>query len=298
MLPKSNHIQDYLHKIQVALPDLKIETVESNFEGMVNDVIIVNQSRIFRFPKNAWAREMQQLEVKMLAALRPFLTLPIPHYDYVSDDMAAYTMIPGVPLQRFTILRQDEAIQDRLAEQLAEFMWQLHHVPGEITADFPPSDTVRTHERWLELYEETTHEAFALLMGFAQEWVEQHFAPLLADPTFMDYEPVLMNGDLSPYHLLYDPQKRRLSGIIDFGTVGLGDRAADFACIIDAYGESFLRRIGKFYPGIGEHIERARFWAGTLELQWLLGGLRSDDNSWFAVHIGRARDVLPVGSGW
>jgi hypothetical protein len=26
-------------------------------------------------------------------------------------------------------------------------------------------------------------------------------------------------------------------------------------------------------------------------------GLRSDDKSWFGVHIGRARDVLPVGSG-
>jgi hypothetical protein len=32
--------------------------------------------------------------------------------------------------------------------------------------------------------------------------------------------------------------------------------------------------------------------------QWLLGGLRSGDASWFAVHIGQARDVMPVGSGW
>jgi aminoglycoside 2''-phosphotransferase len=243
---------------------------------------------------------MQQLEVKTLAALRPFLTLPIPHYDYVSDAMVSYEMIPGVPLQRFTILRQYEATQDK---QLAEFMWQLHHVPAEITADFPQSNTVRTYEHWLELYEKVQSEASPLLMGFAKEWVEQHFAPLLADPSFIDYESVLMNGDLSPYHLLYDAEARRLSGVIDFGTVGMGDRAADFACIIDAYGESFLRRIGKYYPSLGDHIERARFWAGTLELQWLLGGLRSGDASnhdasWFGVHIGRARDVLPIGSGW
>ena len=295
---KSNDIQAHLEHIRLAFPDLMIEKAESNFEGLVNDVIVVNQSRIFRFPKNEWARGMQVLEVKMLAGIRPFLTLPIPYYDYISDEMVSYEMIPGVPLQRFTILRQGKATQDKLAEQLAEFMWELHHVPGEITADFLISDTARGRDRWLELYEQVQGEAMPLLMGFAKEWVEQLFAPLLTDPNFMDYEPVLMNGDLSPYHLLYDPETRRLSGVIDFGTVGLGDPAADFACIIDAYGESFLRRIGKYYPGIGDHIERARFWAGTLELQWLLGGLRSDDKSWFAVHLGRARDVMPVGSGW
>jgi aminoglycoside 2''-phosphotransferase len=294
----SDNLQTFLEQVQIAFPELIIETVDSNFEGMVNDVIIVNGARIFRFPKTSWARGMQQLEVKTLAALRPFLTLPIPHYDYVSDEMVSYKMIPGVPLQRFTILRQDEATKDKLAQQLAEFMWQLHHVPGEITADSPTSDTARSQERWLELYERVQRDAIPLLMRFAREWVEQHFAPLLADPSFMDYEPMLMNGDLSPYHLLYDVEARCLSGVIDFGTVGMGDRAADFACIIDAYGESFLRRIGKYYPGIGDHIERARFWAGTLELQWLLGGLRSNDKSWFGVHIGRARDVSPIGSGW
>ena len=45
----------------MVFPNLSLEEVESNFEGMVNDVLIVNGVRVFRFPKSEWAREMQKL---------------------------------------------------------------------------------------------------------------------------------------------------------------------------------------------------------------------------------------------
>lgn len=46
------------------------------------------------------------------------------------------------------------------------------------------------------------------------------------------------------------------------------------------------------------NIDRVRFWAGMLELQWLLRGLRDGMQDMLVVHIGRKRDVLPIGSGW
>lgn len=126
-----------------------------------------------------------------------------------------------------------------------------------------------------------------------------HFAPLVKDPSFMAGEQTFMHGDLASYHLLFDPAAKRLNGVIDFGTAGIGDPACDLALILEDFGESFLRYLDPYYPEIGTLIERARFWAGSLELEWLLGGLRdAGDPSWFAVHIGRARDVLPIGCGW
>ena len=56
--------------------------------------------------------------------------------------------------------------------------------------------------------------------------------------------------------------------------------------------------MSRFYPEIGQALDRARFWAGTLELQWAISGLRSKDLSWLTVPIGRARDVRPMGTGW
>lgn len=70
--------------------------------------------------------------------------------------------------------------------------------------------------------------------------------------------------------------------------------------IIYSYGESFLRRMAKSYPEIEEAVNRARFWAGTLELQWALSGIRASAAkwSWFTVHLGSARDVMPIGAEW
>ena len=71
-----------------------------------------------------------------------------------------------------------------------------------------------------------------------REWVHRLFAPFLADHFFLAYEPCFMNGDLGVYHLLFDRQTNQFNGIIDFGTVGIGDPAQDFGLLINQYGES------------------------------------------------------------
>jgi aminoglycoside 2''-phosphotransferase len=190
--------------------------------------------------------------------------------------------------------------QEHVLEQLAIFLRQMHAVPmSEVEKHhIAPSDVNRGHEVWRKLFDDVQRELFPLMMGHAKEWVVKHFEPVLKDKHSMDYKPRLINGDVTPYHILYDQKRAEINGIIDFGTAGIGDPAADFACIIYFYGETLLRQMAEYYPEIREGIERARFWAGTLELQWALKGIRSKDPTWFMVHIGGGRDVQPVGSGW
>ena len=112
----------------------------------------------------------------------------------------------------------------------------------------------------------------------------------------MDYSPRLINGDVAPYHIIFDRSQARIDGIIDFGTAGVGDPAADFSCIIYNYGESFLLEMARSCAEIETAIDRARFWAGTVQLQWALAGLRTKNYWWNLVHLGGARDAKPVGS--
>ena len=148
------------------------------------------------------------------------------------------------------------------------------------------------------MYEDVERELFPFMWRHAQEWVQRHFEPLLEGRLSLTHEPVLVDADLSPYHILFDRANRRINGIVDFGTAGIGDAACDFACLINNYGEGFLRRVAKYYPEIESAVHRARFWAGTLELQWALAGLRRKDPRWSLCHIGYARDVMPVESAW
>ncbi len=296
----------YLQQIALSEPELTVETVEMNSEGLVNDVLIVNGRRVFRFPKHDWAVEHLWHEANCLALAQQYVTMPLPHWSVYDGELlgapfVSYQWIPGEALTRQILLRLPLADQQAVAAQLGNFLHQLHSIPLKDVenAGIRPSVTNRDSAKWQKLYDDVRELIFPHLMRFARDWVEQHFAPVLKHPEFMDHNPVFMNGDLGSYHLLYNPETRQLNGIIDFGTAGIGDPAADFACLIDQYGESFLHQMTPYYPNIAQHIERARFWAGTLELQWLLGGLRyPNEPDWFMVHIGRARDVLPIGSGW
>ncbi len=184
---------------------------------------------------------------------------------------------------------------------------QHHCSASAATAAFIRAPPAKYSMRWsgssdprfpTEFYDDLEREIFPLLWNDQRAWVAHHFAPVRDGRLDLAYQPVLIHGDLAQYHILYDPATLTLAGILDFGTAGMGDPAVDFAIIISMYGERFLRRVARTYPAISVALDRARFLAGTHELQWALGGVRTLDRSRFVAHIGRARDASPIGTSW
>ena len=291
----------YLQRIRDRFPHLEIKQARANQDGLINDILIINDELVFRFPRNdSWARRLLANEIKVIELASEHVEMPLPQIKYKADDLIVYSFIEGGALQQTDILKLNEDEQWHLTEQLATYLRQLHYVPiSEVKQyEISQSDVNRSRDVWLKIFEDVKGELFPLMMPHAREFVIEHFAQIVADENFMNYELKLINGDTAPYHTLFDKKAKRINGIIDFGTAGIGDPAADFACIIYNYGESFLRRMARFYPEIEEGLDRARFWAGTFELQWALSGVRSQNKWWNLVHIGSAKDVLPFGSNW
>jgi aminoglycoside 2''-phosphotransferase len=287
----------HLQRIRARFPDLAISTVYEDRDGLVNDIVIVNDELVFRFPKDAQARQTLAREARILDLVRAHVAMPVPCFEHREDDMVVYRLIPGDPLERDDILSQDEATQDRLAEQLAVFLRQLHAIPPQaVEPGAARPDPAERLERYRRRLDEIERELFPLLMNSAKQWVRRLFAPVLDGQVPLEYTPALIHDDLASYHIRYDRAARRIAGVIDFGTARLGDPAADFALLINAYGESFLRRMARSYPAIASALDRARFMAGAIELEWALIGLRSNDLSWLVCHIGRARDCMPIGT--
>jgi aminoglycoside 2''-phosphotransferase len=109
------------------------------------------------------------------------------------------------------------------------------------------------------LNDRVTLDLLPHMMPHSGHWVEAHFEPLLKDKHFMDYNPVLTNGDLACYHLLWNKTEAFLTGVIDFGTAGIGDPASDYACVIYNYGETFLAWMARYEKAIFDAVNRARF---------------------------------------
>lgn len=282
-------LERYMARIQQLEPQLAVERVQINRDGLMNDVVIVNGELVFRFPKTDAARADLAREVALLRLVGAHVDLRIPQIEIEAADVVMYRRIPGEPLYRHQLLRLGEREQAAIAAQLGQFLAQLHALRSR--EDSPREDR---RARYLALLADVEQLIAPQLWADQRAWVADLFAPVVAGDLDLDqYTPALIHNDLASYHLLYDPAGAQLTGVIDFGVAGEGDPAADYACLISAYGESFLRHM-PVDPGV---LDRARFLAGALELEWAVSGVRTGDTSWLLVHLGRARDALPWRAG-
>jgi aminoglycoside 2''-phosphotransferase len=289
----SDHAR-FLDRIREVTPELGIVTSRHIQEGMVNDVVIVNDQIVFRFPKTVQGQEDLAHEARVLDIVRRHVAVPVPAPVLHRPDVASHRMVQGVPLMREDLYRLSPARRRAVMEDLGRFLRDLHAIPARELADVGLSHSIRTADVWRAMYARIEETLFPLLFRNQRESVRRHFAPVLEGRLRLDVDPVLVHGDLAPYHILVDPECTRLTGVIDFGTVGLGDPAVDIATLLAHYGGRLVDDMRATYPFDDATWERACFRAGCLELEWALIGLERNDLSMLVAHIGGARDYLPM----
>src|SRR5215470_10967999 len=269
----------YEERIRRIAPDTTIRSIRLNAEGLMNDVAIVNEELIFRFPKHEYATKHLTDEINLLRLLQPYITLQIPKPLYEKQDVLAYRLIPGETLRRDMLLKLGDDDQQAVANQLAQFLKELNSVP--VSEEIPPADALMKFEGWVNVYQRIREKVFPLLLEHLRDWAIEHFETHLSDKRNFEYELKVVDTDLPPYHIMFDRERKRINGIIDLGCAGLGDPAIDFGVIIYNYGESFLRRFYREYPEAEQYLSRARFYAGAHELRWLLTGIERNQPWWF-----------------
>jgi len=284
---------DYLlQRVRRIMPDLKIENIERNEEGLINDVLIVNKQLVFRFAKSEEYARLLQNEMKTLDQVRLQLDIQVPTPTHQGRDYMVYPLLNGQTLSRKMVMGYDEKTQNRIAGQLGRFLYRLHRTDvSKVDWIIPSTRAPVRRVDWLEIQAKVKEKLYPLIQKYQIEWVEDLFNSVLDDPESSEYEPSLIHGDLASYHILFDEQERKIMGVIDFGMAGLGDAASDIGNLIQVYGESFVRRTQTGYPGLENYLPRARFYAQVLELEWVLRGLESGENFWFTGHLGGARDL-------
>lgn len=283
-------ISRYLSHIQVLFPDLPIEQASLNEDGQFNDGLIVNEEVIFRFPKNAQALAMMHIEYEILRGIQGCTDLPIPNpiishmgTEILGEAFLGYRLIPGKPFWRETFLAlRDEALMGQIISQIAIFLKQLHGIPvfERIPAPLPQRES---REEWTDLFIRFRTKLFPHLSDADRVHVTNNFASFLANTDNFAYQPVLRHGDFGTVNLLYDPQAKTLSGVIDFGNAGLGDPALDIAYLIApfGYGEKIIDRLALDYPLDDDLLARARFYVSTFALQEALYGIEHDNTRAF-----------------
>lgn len=288
-----NELSTYEARIRQLAPDVSVSSISINTDGLLNDVVVVNGELVFRFPKQDYSSKHLGSEIKILRLLKNHITLDIPFPLFKTEECLAYRLIPGKALRRDVLMRLAQTDRQAIADQLAQFLKELHGVPISKVTDFelPMADALMKYDGWVNAYERIREKVFPLLMPHVREWVTEHFETHLADRNNFEYQLKMVDTDIPPYHIMFDSERKRINGIIDFGCAGVGDPAIDFGVLIYNYGESFVNRFFRVYPDAESYLKRARFYAGAHEVRWLLTGLERQDPCWFAVHVGSAKDI-------
>lgn len=286
----------YLQAINEAYPGLPITSAELNAEGQNSDVVVVNGELVFRFPKYPHVLEQLRAETAILRGIEGRLPLAVPAPIYgnleqraVGQAFVGYRMIRGEPLWRDTFRKLDrQDLMPRLAGQVAGFLSALHSVPVQKlpVRQLPLYDT---YEESADIYARIQQRLFGHMRPDARAWAAQHFEGFLGDSRNFQYDPVLKHGDFGPSNILFDGERQRIAGVIDFGSSGLGDPAYDFAGLLSGYGEEFVQQCLGAYPAEPGLMGRIRFYQGTFALLEALFKIENGDEE--ALRAGLERYV-------
>lgn len=264
----TDRLRLYLKSMAAVCPELTISTGVFYRAGQNNDLLLINDELIFRFPKYEHGAAALRREQAILDAVGPHLPTATPHYIVhtpndakVGRAFVGYRRLAGVPLwpEQFAQI-DDEGTIDRLAVDLATFLQTLHAIPTQaIDYQLQPAET---QADWSKIFARIRRVVYPHLNAEARDWTGRHFVEFLENADSFAFANVLRHGDFGASNILYSDSARRITGVVDFGHAGVGDPAVDFAGLCVCYGEQFLQRCARVYPGIDRCWERIRFYAG------------------------------------
>ncbi|HEX2911845.1 MAG TPA: phosphotransferase [Chloroflexia bacterium] len=268
----------YRAAIQEKFPALAITSLAYLSEGWDSVACLVNEEMVFRFPKRKVVESVLKVEIALLPELAPTLPLPVPHFDFVSKArgknfpyaFVGYPILPGEPL--------DEWPEENWWQpQLGPFLSALHAFPVSRARQLGVKEQVlypleNKGQGWkaylADFYALCRERINPLLSQEQQTGLQNYFVSYLNQPAFFEFEPKLIHADLGPEHVLADFKRLRLTGIIDFGDVSLGDPAFDVP-----------ESVRPFYQGEPDptYPERRRFYSKLGPLVTILFGLDHQD---------------------
>ncbi|WP_332699370.1 phosphotransferase family protein [Halalkalibacter lacteus] len=275
----------YIERIKQVYPSLYIEDYQPNDIGQNNDVLIINKSLVFRFPKYKKGIVRLKEETEILEFIKNIVSIPIPYPIYQSFEklevgkvFTGYNLIQGSPLWKESFAKiENEDLVKGLASQLVSFLIELHSISRDKVDGFLQLKDNYPREEMSELLHNIQNKLFPFIRKEAQKEISHSFETILNSETYSNLKPTLIHGDFGASNILWEPNTYKISGIIDFGGCGLGDPAYDFAGILSSYGEDFFNMCINLYPNGNEIFERVKFYKSTFALQEALHGVENNN---------------------
>jgi aminoglycoside 2''-phosphotransferase len=280
---KDKKLEQYKKAIIENFPDLAISSIEYLSEGWDSVACRVNGMLIFRFPKRQEVADALQVEINLLPELARRLPAPIPDFQYIGKGgkhfpyrFVGYRALEGTLYDDWGETCWDESWW---RQELGEFLTELHLFPVERARELGVRDCIISDlnepgATWRETvgnyYDLVRAQVFPVLDAEQQNRTVQLFEGFLGDRNNFAFHSVLLHADIWDEHIILNLATRKISGIIDFGDVCIGDPALDVATGVRPFYRNDLSE---------NYLQRRNFFAQIQPLNSILFGLAKTDPS-------------------
>ncbi|MEZ5193910.1 MAG: phosphotransferase [Nocardioides sp.] len=217
-------------------------------QGWDCETTFVEGRWVDRRPRRPEVAEQLRREAALLPRLADRLSLAVPRAVVLDEEplRVRHVLVPGEQCRPAALVAADGTAVGR-------FLRELHDTPPAVwaSAGLRPAEQQRA---WLrgQLADLETR-----VLPLLPEAYRQEAAALLAD-VGAPYDAVLVHGDLGPDHLLV--VDGRVSGVIDWGDLHLGDAALDLAWTLHGTPPAFADALASAYGVTAERHRRGLLW--------------------------------------
>ena len=210
---------------------------------------------VVRMPRIDWATEQAGSDDRWLPVLAPHLPLAVPETLAIGEPGEGYpwtwSVVTWLPGEALTPENADRRV---VAGQLAEFVRAMADIePGD-----GPLKTGTSRGAPLASCDTGVRECIPTLVGFDHAAVEAAWADAVSAPVWAG-PPRWIHGDLLEGNLLV--RDGRLSAVIDWGSVGLGDPAGELHTAYALFEADVRAVYREQLPYDAAAWRRARGWA-------------------------------------
>jgi aminoglycoside phosphotransferase (APT) family kinase protein len=283
-----------LELIRAQCPGVEGKKISLLGSGWDNTAYLVDDKWVFRFPRRKIAVPLLMNEVRALPKLKEHLPLAIPDMQWIGKGdgdwpFAGYPLLAGITACR---ARLSDEERKWAARPLGQFLRALHKIPIKIGEDcglLDDTDEKLNIEKRIPKIKANFEELIELKL-LRKEEIDK-LRPILEVEYRSPKMSAIVHGDFYARHVLVDAD-HKVSAVIDWGDVHLGDPAVDLAiahsflppdaheAFRDAYGKIeertwLLARLRALYSGsllmvYGHHIkDEAIFEEGRRSLLYL-----------------------------
>ena len=234
--------------VKKVYPEIKINQVKTKTNGWDNDILILNNEVVFRFPKSKEVASKVKDEVVLVSQLalkNPLLQFPRYEPVYLNGEFKGvkYDYLEGESLSEVQI---NHSLPLQNAELIGDFLTKLHSIDLS-TLKETKIEPSHTKEYWENLYNLVETSVFPNLKRSQKAEITNLFRDFFCDSMFSADNKVLIHGDLTTSNILFQKEKGLVSGIIDFTDAQIGDPAFDFAGLYWSFGPDFTTEVLSHY---------------------------------------------------